>query len=384
MPGVPYTPEENDLILRLHNEGKSLPDIRGQIKMQFGVTRTFDALQKKIRRMEGEECANAPPSHASPIVSDAAKDMEIAALRAQLSAAQIKPTLQQPFVRSEWDEDEEQQQDITKLWQQAEADCEKKINKLKKASQFSAQFDNQPIAISFISDQHIAPGCPVAMKRMREDAELIARTPRLFAVLNGDGIDNHIKHRAAILAARSNPDDQWRLFDYYLQIFHESILVVTSGNHDAWSIGFAGTDILRRIAEQNKVRYAQHEARLTLTVGKQDYKIAMRHQYRFNSSINQTHAVKQFFRYGEDDFDIGCVSHHHEVAVEYFVARGQVRVALRPGSYQISSSYSAEYGYNASIPACPTVILFPEERRLWAFHDVREAVGVLGLLLGKR
>jgi hypothetical protein len=366
----PWTPDEENRAWAMREAGQSNLQIAGNLG------RTKDSVANKLTDLKQNPPRQQPVTQGNQSLHHAANEMELAALREQ-----VRRTSPPVVVRSEWDEDEPDGPNVKALWEHAEKDCDRRIERTRKQAQFSVEFDAKPIAITFVSDQHIAPGTPVAMKRMREDAELIARTPRLFAVLNGDGVDNHIKHRSAILASRSTPDDQWRLFDYYLQIFHESILVVTSGNHDAWTVGLGGTDVLRRIAEANKVRYAKHEARLSVKVGQQPYSVAMRHQYRLNSSFNQTHAVKQWFRLGEADFDIGVVSHHHECAVEKFIARGQVRVAIRPGSYQITSAYAADLGYNPSIPACPTVILFPGSRRMWTFHDVRDGAEALALVL---
>jgi hypothetical protein len=369
MAGKPWTEQERAEAWSLRDSGMTASEVARKLG------RTLGGVESQISSMN----SNPPKATPAPSMQAETDNMELSALRQEVR----KLKEGKPHVTSEHDDEEEAESDPKEVWDRAERDCDRKISKVKKAGLFSAEFDAKPIGITFVSDQHIAPGTPVAMKRMREDAELIASTPRLFACLNGDGIDGHIKHRAAILGARSTPDDQWRLFDYYLQIFHESILLITSGNHDAWTVHLAGTDVLRRIAEQNKVRYAPHEARLTVKVGTQPYSLALRHQFRMNSSFNQTHAVKQWFRLGESDFDIGVVSHHHECAVEQFLARGQMRYAIRPGSYQITSSYAADLGYSHSIPACPTVILFPGERKVWVFHDVRDGAECLNLLLGK-
>lgn len=273
--------------------------------------------------------------------------------------------------------------DVKSLWSRTEEECERRILYARERGKFAVEFGNDPIAVSFISDQHIAPGTPVDFRRMRQDAELIAETPNLYAILGGDGVDNHIKIRPAALAARSQPHEQWELFEYYLSIFAHKVIVLISGNHDAWTDQIAGIDMVSKIAASQKLCYAPAEAFVTATVGGIQYRIAVRHQYRYNSSFNQGHTVKQWWRMGEMDWDIGCICHHHEAHVEPFTAHGLQRWGCRPGSYQITSSYSRQFGFNSAVPTCPTFILFPAERRIQGFWDVRDAVGTLKSLLGK-
>lgn len=280
-------------------------------------------------------------------------------------------------VKSQWKDD----YDPVKAWASAEERGRKAIRKAINNGVFDVNFEKGPIAISVISDQHIAPGSTCNFERLREDAEIIRDTPGFYAVFGGDGVDNHIKHRSALIHAQSSPDQQWKLFDHYLQLFGDKILTIISGNHDAWTAQIGGVDYLGKIAEQNKICYAPAEARLNISVAGQEYKMMVRHQTgRFNSSLNQTHAVKRHYEYGTDLFDIGVICHHHEAACEAFIRHGLKRYAARPGSYQILSPYAHQYGYSRAIPTCPTFILFPEERRIIGFDDVKDAVWAWGNL----
>lgn len=263
-------------------------------------------------------------------------------------------------------------EEVEQLWKTAELDSEKRIEKASLQNKFSAKFpSNRVSCITFISDQHIAPGTPVDFKRMREDAQLVAKTDDLYAILGGDAVDNHIKHHSAILAARSQPHDQYKLFDFYLQILQHRLLVVTSGNHDLWSNQYAGIDMVGWLSKEKRLAYAPYEARIAIQCGKVEYKAAVRHQYRLNSSFNQTHAVKQWLRLGPEEFDIGCIAHHHEAAMEQFIYRDKVCWGCRPGAYQITSAYSSVYGWNNAMPTCPSFLLFPDERQIIGIHDVR-------------
>ncbi len=270
---------------------------------------------------------------------------------------------------------------VKELWSRAEVENSRRIERSEERVKFFWKTDDdKPIAISFISDQHVCTSNNIDLQRMRADAELIAKTDGMYACLAGDGVDNHIKHVTAMLAARSQPGEQWRLFEHYLGIFAHKIAVMLSGNHDYWTNQMAGVDMLDRLAKDNKICYAPHEARLYVDHGGHEYKVAVRHQYRFGSQFNQCHTVKRLYEMGEETFDVGVVGHHHEASMECFQRHGMSRWAFRPGSYQISSGYSEQWGFNRSIPTCPTVILYPGSRQILGFEDVQYAATVLNCL----
>lgn len=270
-------------------------------------------------------------------------------------------------------------------WRNAETVTERNIERARLLGMFRADLTegDKPVAISFASDQHIDPSGLSAMTRMRQDAELIAATDGLYCCLVGDGVDNHIKHRGAVLAAKSGPDQQYRLFDYYLEILADSLICAISGNHDQWTKSIGGIDMVGRLVAARKLHYAPDCAHLEVTLGSQKYAIEMAHQYRFNSSLNLLHTVKRMWDLGARNFDIGVVAHHHTPAFEEFERRGKPTLGFRPGAYQHTSSHARMYGYGAvDVPTCPTVILFPGSRQMMPFRDVWQAVPVLCALRG--
>ena len=362
-----WTDEDIRVLKEMMNAGYSNNDIAARLR------RTPSSVRNKKSDVlhEGRLHVNESPE-VSGEFSEAVYDFENAALKNEIKElAEKVQEYEKHIVAPQWDDE----WDGDSEWTRAEKKSAKRIEKETLRGKFDVHFPSGPIAISVISDQHIAPGTACDFKRMREDAELIRDTPGFYAVFGGDGVDNHIKHRSALIGANSTPDEQWKLFDYYLQLFGDKILAIISGNHDAWTAQIGGVDYLSKIAEQRKICYAPAEARLEITVGEQPYKMVVRHQTgRFNSSLNQTHAVKRFYEYGEETFDIGVIGHHHEAAIEMFIRHGLKRYAARPGSYQITSPYSHQYGFSRAIPTCPTFILFPDERRMIGFADVRDAV----------
>jgi hypothetical protein len=344
--------------LELLNQGLSVKEVRARTGIAESTLRIW-------RRSQ--------PQAQPKVAPDDLKDMKIAALESRLKVAEGTNRL--PVEGgSQFLDEAESLQATAETWKRYEFENAKKIERALAQSIFRLTLPGTgPVAFSFVSDQHISGGNTVDLRRMREDAEFIASTPNIYAILGGDGVDGHIKHRAAMLAARTQPDEQWRCFDYYLQIIAEKIAVMISGNHDHWLNQIGGVDMVRRLAEKNKIKFAPHHAYIEVTVGSVLYRICIAHQYRFNSSMNLTHCVKQMMNFGEHDFDIGAVCHHHEHATESFVRRGLSRWCCRPGAYQVYSDYSSQYGYPITKPTCPTVVLFPGERKIVGFDDVREA-----------
>ena len=340
--------------------------------------RTRDAVVKRMSKLRKKQW-NAQ-------VADEAGDMEKGALRAELDAAreEIKRLRAGPAEERAPVESFAAPHAIPaeELWRTAEEENERWITRARQQGRFRVRFDDGPVGVTVVADQHIAPRNVVDLRRMREDAELIAATRGLYCVLGGDAVDNHIKHLTAILAARSQPSDQWQLFEYYLTILAPSVLCCLCGNHDIWTNQYAGVDVLRQLVERQKLCYSPHEARLEVIVGDQPYKVAVRHRYRYNSSLNMCHTVKRWWAMGGEPFDIGSIAHHHEASAEMFMAHGFKRYACRPGSYQIMSDFAMERGYNESYPTCPTFILYPGERRIVAYDDLREGVRRLELEKG--
>lgn len=235
----------------------------------------------------------------------------------------------------------------------------------------------RPVALAFVSDQHLTMHGPCDVRRAFADAEAIQQTPGLFCLVGGDGVDNHIKHRAAMVGKGSRPTDEYRLYDGYLRALGHKILAVISGNHDDWTRDASGVDMVGLLAARHRLHYAPDEVVMTVRLVPepgaegQEYTVKLRHQYRYNSSLNLTHTVKRLYDMGGDPFDVGVVCHNHEAEVGTFNRHGLVRYAIRPGSYQVESAWSRRVGFGQSYPTCPGVVLWPGERRIELFEDLR-------------
>lgn len=268
--------------------------------------------------------------------------------------------------------------DTGSLWDRRKEETSRAIEYHKKRHRAVVGFPpTKPIGLTFISDQHISEGTPSDLNRMEKDAQLVRDTPGLYAVLGGDGIDNHVKHRTAIIASGSKPGNEWRLYDHYLGFFGYKIAAMISGNHDDWTKDFTDVDVVGMLSKKHRIFYAPDYVLLDVELGDVTYKVKIRHQYRFSSSLNETHSVKRMWSEDGDDFDVGVVCHKHTAALEPFEKHGAVRWALRPGSYQYMSGFSRRIGYPPSLPTCPTMIFLPDRREMHGFRDVRWAAAFL-------
>ena len=360
-----WTDDEIDLIFELRGQHLTSAEIGEQLgRSKASIDGKFRELGKTKRSSSRKAEPRVEFQNQNLQQEADSLRQELEALRASGSAAGVESLIGPDIER-----------DVAAEWKKAEEDSSQRIERNTASSRFKIKLDDSITAVSFLSDAHIAPGSLCDFKRLKADAELIRKTAGLRVILAGDLVDNHIKHRSAMIRSRSAPSDEYRLVDYLLKLIGaENILLCISGNHDAFTTQLAGVDMLQTIAEQNRVCYAPAEARLSIELPGFEYKIAVRHQYRYQSAFNQSHAVKRWFDMGTESFDVGVIAHNHECSISSFQRHGQTCWAARPGAYQIETGYSRQYGYNPSVPTCPTFFLFAEERRIIGHHDIRDAV----------
>lgn len=353
-----WTDVDDDQLRALRADGMSWDEISG------ATGRTVGSLRGRWQRIKDVPPDVTRQQHSASKTHQAREEIAqaVAEIRqAVQSRVIVTPQYEMPV------------RDIEKEWLAAEEENEQHIERATKGSEFVAEFPTDRVsAVTFSADKHIALKAPVSLRRIRIDGEVMADTPDLHVVEVGDAVDNHIKHRAAVLSSESKPQTQYEFFDHYLALIKHRILCMVTGNHEYWTKQIAGIDVVQWLADKHRICYAPHEARLTCRVGTQTYRIGVRHQYRLSSSFNQTHSVKQWVRLGASDFDIAVIGHHHEHAYEEWVYRDKLCHVARPGSYQVSSAYSAQMGYNLAIPTCPTFLLFPAERKITYVSNIHD------------
>lgn len=226
---------------------------------------------------------------------------------------------------------------------------------------------DKPIAIPFIADQHLG-SYEVDYERAERDAKEIADTPNMYTVFGGDSIDNFIKLAisSAMLESTTTPSEQLQLLEYYLSLFKGKILAIVSGNHELWLKDMTSFDLYKHIINTKIIQtYEPYTAKIDLYVNNINYKIMIRHKYRFNSSFNLTHTVKRMYDMCDYSFDIGIVCHHHRATFEPFEKHSQTRWAVRTGTYKTYDDFASKIGFaNAKNEILPTAILYPDQKKI--------------------
>lgn len=116
---------------------------------------------------------------------------------------------------------------------------------------------------------------------------------------------------------------------------------------------------------------------VNLYVGEQLYQIALRHKYRYNSSFNYTHTCKRLREREYPNADIVCVAHHHQATIEQMAHSDKDRIYIRPGSMKGPDRYARSLGYTDTGSQIPTVILWPDKRKMLSFLNLEDAIEVV-------
>ena len=244
-----------------------------------------------------------------------------------------------------------------------------------------------PIAVSYVADLHLGhPGVDYA--GVDKVVDLICNTDGLYVYFGGDGSENFLSYMGAGMASGGLNQQQIvrqrALLIRMLQKLSDKIIAFgSSPEHTGWSRIITGVDDLADIAKRLNIIYTDVGGALELRVGEQVYFIFRTHRFKFQSTFNLTHASKQLWRLGKYDADIVIVEHKHNAAIEKFMGHGLERIAIRTGTAKIYDDYARKFGFYGQKFENPTVILFPEERRMIEFLHMEDAIITLNALRGE-
>jgi hypothetical protein len=85
-------------------------------------------------------------------------------------------------------------------------------------------------------------------------------------------------------------------------------------------------------------------------------------------------------RNSEYIFDVGCVAHDHEVAMEKSYMYGEPRFHIRCGSYKVADTFARECGYNNSKAVLPCFITNPNEKEILPYWSIERAIEAINYL----
>jgi hypothetical protein len=236
---------------------------------------------------------------------------------------------------------------------------------------------NHPIAICFIADTHIG-NIDVPLDYVRSRFDLLEQYPFVYVAGCGDMIDNYLptSHVEGMFGQLFPPELQKELVENLYSKLKGRWLWVIQGCHDDFSHKADDFDLAKHMGKYLGCANLGHGGMVNLLVGKQNYKIAVRHKYRFNSSYNPTHSPKQLVRFDYKNADIAVVAHNHVTAIEHSAEPDKDRIYIRPGSMKGPDRYARSLGFRDTGRQMPTVILWPDKRKMLAFMDLEQALEI--------
>lgn len=237
---------------------------------------------------------------------------------------------------------------------------------------------DHPIGLTILADGHIgAIDTPLDFIRCR--VELIEQYRKwLYLIDAGDTIDNFkpTKHPEGVFGEIFPPAIQKEFAKNLYMKLKGNWLVKVQGCHEEWSHDTDDFDFTSWLCDELGCANLGHGGIVNLHVGKQIYKIALRHKYRYNSSYNPVHTCMQLVRFDYKDADIAIVAHNHITAVLQNQESDKDRIYVRPGSMKGPDRYARSMGYIDTGKQMPIIILWPDKRQMLAFMDLEQALEI--------
>jgi len=235
----------------------------------------------------------------------------------------------------------------------------------------------RPIALCFIADTHIG-SIDVPLDYVRSRFELLEEHPYIYVGGCGDMIDNYLptSHVEGMFGQMFPPELQKELVENLYAKLRGKWLWVIQGCHDDFSHKADDFDLAKHMAKHLNCANLGYGGLINLKVGDQTYKIAIRHKYKYNSSYNPTHSPKQLVRFDYKEADIAVVAHNHITAIEQSAEPDKDRIYIRPGSMKGPDRYARSLGFRDTGKQMPTVILWPDKRKMLAFMDLEQAIEI--------
>jgi len=246
---------------------------------------------------------------------------------------------------------------------------------------------NKPMKREFIvSLKHGATIVPISdvhlgskfsnIPRLTEDLEIIAETPNVYAMFNGDLIDYATNGPQDLLYDQifANPKFSRDWATKAISMIAHKMLAMVSGCHDDWYYKQTGEYLLESIAKTTITKiFSPDSLSLILKVGQQEYAIEMTHKLRHNSSYNISHGI---FRKAarECNFDIGIVAHLHTPGVAVQNIRGTPVVAINCGGYKNLDTYAGKLGISPHEHWIPGFYVHADKHLIVPFPDWRMAL----------
>jgi UDP-2,3-diacylglucosamine pyrophosphatase LpxH len=243
---------------------------------------------------------------------------------------------------------------------------------------------SKPVGIVFSADWHLG-SISCDYKSFLKNHEFVLNTDGLYLGVVGDTIDNfyQFNNAHAILQQVIPPAKQRKLLG---EIFHallekNKLLFVGYGNHETRDEKWFGDNLVARMVEE-KIPYFSGKGIVKLYINEQIYTILVMHKTGSNSKINTLYGAKmEYGRYFPAD--IVVTGHTHVPAIEsywHYGAAGRIGFPfggdswlVKTGTYNVDDGFSKRF-YNHGVVCDPTLVLFPQNRKIVPFMTAEDAM----------
>ena len=238
---------------------------------------------------------------------------------------------------------------------------------------------DKPIAVAAITDPHI--GSPYTdYVSFSSDITTIKDDPRLFMFKGGDWEDKFMgsfRDKGAPAGMLQPPEIQLLTTKKILRALKGKILAVNGGNHNEMDYRLTGISSDYLIHYEEDFPYLPNGGLVILTVGKIEYMILWKHNYRGNSQISPFNAHR-WLRMLNRNADIAILEHIHNPAIQMTekgsdsLGDARTEIDIRTGTYKLDDKFSEQY-FKTGVLGPETVVLYPDRKKMVAFHG-REAL----------
>lgn len=249
-----------------------------------------------------------------------------------------------------------------------------------------------PVGIVGLPDQHLN-NIGSQIKRAFQDAELIAKTPGVYAVAIGDSLDNFIMGRLERERRKDimSHTDAMRIQDHYFELLHDKLLVVIGGNHNDWVGQLGGYDALAGTLERLGIKgiydNVEQRVRLTLPSGAQFVHLA-RHNFPGQSQFHPTHGILKWALQNWQGEDVIWGGHIHQSGYMRMTQQhmGEQRVVhcVQLSSYKKIDNYARTSGFRVNDTfTTPMVVHDPRTMKTTWYDDIEHGLDVLAFMRSK-
>lgn len=238
---------------------------------------------------------------------------------------------------------------------------------------------DKPVIIAFTACWHLGSQF-TNYDEWENGINFILNEPNVFMGIVGDLIDNfmfNFKNKRAISAMVINTEMQQLMLASLMEELDKKgkIAFKVIGNHESMFEKLSGSRLGQFLfgGENDRSPFLPHGGVIRVQVGKEEYEILAKHNYRFSSYLNPLHKTAQMFRnYHNAEICVAAHEHNPAMSVQWI---GDKKVYLfRTGSFKQNDDFSVGF-YRPGIIGTPCVKLFPDKHLIIPYESPELAIG---------